>query len=242
MIFAAGIGTRLRPLTDTTPKALIEVGDMPMLERVARRLVAAGADRIIVNVHHHAEQIIAFLDRLDLGVQTLVSDESDLLLDTGGGLSNASRLFRRDKAFLVHNGDIYSDIDLRALFASHNDQRELATLAVMERDVSRYLLFDEDGSLCGYGNLSTGLLRTAREPAGRTTALGFCGIHAISSRIFDRITERGPFSIIDLYLRLASEGERIAAHRVDGATWIDIGKPEQLARARELARSGTIPS
>lgn len=234
MIFAAGIGTRLRPLTDTTPKALIDVGGVPMLERVARRLVAAGATRIIVNVHHHAGQVIDFLRHLDLGAETLVSDESDELLDTGGGLKKAAPLFTGDGTFLLHNADIFSDIDLMALREAHDARSPIATLAVMERDTSRYLLFDEEENLCGYGNRSTGLLRVARRPAGRTTELGFCGIHAISPRIFDRITETGAFSIIDLYLRLAGEGENVRGCRVDGATWIDIGKPEQLEGARRL--------
>ncbi len=235
MIFAAGLGTRLRPYTDTTPKALIEVGGRPMLELVARRLVAVGADRIIVNVHHHAGQMNAFLEGLDLGAEIAISDESDHLLETGGGLKKAAPLFRGSEPFLLHNGDIYSEIDLAALYRAHDESRSLATLAVMERDTSRYLLFDGEGSLCGYGNRATGLLRKGREPIGPTVELGFCGIHVISPRIFELITESGPFSIIDLYVRLIAAGHRVAAHRVDGSVWVDIGKPEQLERARSLA-------
>jgi NDP-sugar pyrophosphorylase family protein len=235
MIFAAGLGTRLRPLTDTTPKALIDIGGCPILERIARRLIAAGATRLIVNVHHHAEQIRRFLGEHDgFGVEWFVSDESEALLDTGGGLKAAGRYFRRDSPFLLHNGDIYTDIDLAALYHAHNPDA-LATLAVMNRDTTRHLLFDEEGGLVGAGNSATGYERRARPPQGRVEPLGFCGIHVISPRIFDLITESGAFSIIDLYMRLAGRGEHIAAHRVDEAVWIDIGKPEQLERARQLA-------
>jgi N-acetyl-alpha-D-muramate 1-phosphate uridylyltransferase len=235
MIFAAGLGTRLRPLTDTTPKALIDIGGRPILERVARRLIAAGATRLIVNVHHHAEQIRRFLGEHDgFGVEWFVSDESELLLDTGGGLKAAGRYFRRDGPFLLHNGDIYTDIDLSALYHVHTLDA-VATLAVMNRDTTRHLLFDDDGMLVGAGNTANGYERRAREPRGSAHPLGFCGIHVISPRIFDMITEEGVFSIIDLYMRLAGSGERIAAHRVDDALWIDIGKPEQLERARHLA-------
>jgi NDP-sugar pyrophosphorylase family protein len=241
MIFAAGLGTRLRPLTDTIPKALIEVGGVAMLERVARRLIAAGATRIVINAHHHSERIREFVAaRQGFGVETVISDESEGLLDTGGGLAKAAPFFRRDAPFLLHNADVYSDIDLRGLYEAQAGSGGLATLAVMKRDVSRTLVFDGEGILCGYANSATGLERRARQAAGDVEYLGFSGVHAIDSRIFDLIVERGPFSIIDLYMRLSEAGERIAAFRVDDATWIDIGKPDQLERAGKLALSDPL--
>jgi NDP-sugar pyrophosphorylase family protein len=241
MIFAAGLGTRLRPLTDTIPKALIEVGGVAMLERVATRLIAAGATRIVVNAHHHSERVREFVAaRRGFGVETVISDESEQLLDTGGGLAKAAPFFRRDAPFLLHNADVYSDIDLRGLYRSQAGTGNLATLAVMKRDASRALVFDRQGTLCGYANRATGFERRVREPEGEVDYLGFTGVHAIDPRIFDLIVERGPFSIIDLYMRLIEAGERIAAYRVDDATWIDIGKPDQLERAGQLALSDSL--
>lgn len=235
MILAAGLGTRLRPLTDDRPKALIEVGGVPMLERVARRLIAAGATRLIVNAHHFADRIVSFVRERDgFGVETYVSDESGQLLDTGGGLLNAVQFFRRDAPFLLHNSDILCDCDLPALYKSHVRESPLATLAVMRRDSSRYLLFDREHGLCGYGNAATGLQRWTADPVDDAVRFGFCGIHVISPRIFDLIEERGAFSIIELYLRLATNRERILPFEIDGDIWIDIGKPDQLDRARAL--------
>lgn len=235
MIFAAGLGTRLRPLTDTVPKALIEVGGISMLERVAWRLVEAGATRLIINAHHHAEQIERLVAKREgFGVETFISDESEELLDTGGGLYNASRFFRRDLPFLVHNADILTDFDLRAFYNAHSQSDALATLAVMHRESSRYLLFDGERYLCGYGNSAAGREELSREPRGGAERSGFCGVHVISPEIFDLITERGIFSIIALYMRLSREGFRIAPYDIDGARWIDIGKPDQLERARAL--------
>lgn len=235
MILAAGLGTRLRPLTDHTPKALIDVGGRPMLEHVALRLIAAGATRLIVNAHHHAEQVARFVaERNGFGVETMISDESGGLLETGGGLVNAARYFRREAPFLLHNVDILSDIDLAALYREHLRSAPLATLAVMDRGSVRYLAFDEERRLCGYGNSASGLERLTVNPKGETVRFGFTGVHVVSPRIFDLTTERGAFSIIDLYHNLAEAGERIEPYDVSGALWIDIGKPQQLERARGL--------
>lgn len=234
MIFAAGLGTRLRPLTDRIPKALVEVGGVPMLEHVARRLVAAGATRLVVNVHHHAGQIRTFVRERDgFGVETLVSDETGLLLDTGGGLKKAGPLLRRDAPFIVHNVDVMSDIDLRSMLDAHAGADRLATLAVMERDSSRYLLFDDLG-LCGHGGPTGENL--ARETTGDARRLGFTGIHVISPAIFDLMEEDGVFSIVPLYLRLSAGGRRIMPHRVDDARWMDIGSLERLRNADEFHR------
>ena len=231
MILAAGGGTRLRPLTDTIPKPLIEVGGMTLLERIARRLVAAGADRLIVNVHHYADRIERHLASLDLGVDVRISREEERALETGGGVLHAAPLFRRDRAFLVHNGDVISDIDLMALLSAREQSGALAALAVHVRETSRFLLFDEEG-LIGWENVATGRSARVREGRGEPRRLAFAGIHAVDPRLLDLVEERGVFSIVDAYLRLSAAGARIVPHDVTGAGWLEIGTPERLAAAR----------
>ena len=233
MILAAGLGTRLRPLTDHTPKALIDVGGMPMIERVARRLIAAGAHRLIINTAHLGEQIEEYLrSREGFGVEALFSREDPGPLETGGALLAAQALFRKDAPFFLHNADILSDVPLAEMYAAHRAAGDpLATVAVMERATTRKLLFDGEG-LLGRTDEEKGLDLRVRPAAGDVSAIPFAGIHVISPRIFGLLTERGAFSILDPYLRLAAAGERILPFRVDGYTWIDIGRPEQLEEAR----------
>jgi NDP-sugar pyrophosphorylase family protein len=238
MILAAGLGTRLRPLTDHTPKALIPVGGIPILERVADRLIAAGADRLIINLHHLGDRIRSYVrEREGFGVEVVYSEEIGAALETGGGLLHASHLFRRDRPFFLHNADILTEVPLTSLYEAHDSSGALATLAVMERPSSRHLLFDEAG-LMGRVDHGKELRLEAREPSGGVTELGFAGIHVISPELLDLITEIGGFSILDTYLRLAKEGVTIRPYRVDSSNWIDIGKPDQLAAAdRWLERS-----
>ena len=232
MILAAGLGTRLRPLTHEIPKALVEVGGRPMLEHVAERLIRAGATRLIINVHHHADQIQEFLDGRDrFGVEIFVSEEPDERLETGGGLKNAAHFFEKKEPFIMHNSDIFTDLDLEALYASH-EEAALATLACREAETSRYLTFDGRGDLCGYGDRE-GNEHLVRDPSGETERLDFVGVQVISPRIFDLLTEDGVFSIMTSYLRLTKQGEHIKPYRVDDATWIDVGNHERLERARE---------
>ncbi|HVK39305.1 MAG TPA: nucleotidyltransferase family protein [Candidatus Kapabacteria bacterium] len=239
MILAAGLGTRLRPITEEIPKALVEVGGVPMLQLVAERLIDAGATRLVVNIHHHPQQVIDFIRAHDgFGVETVVSDESGDLLETGGALLKAAPLLRRDAPFFLHNVDVMTDIDLESMVAGHVAHDPLATLAVMQREAKRYLLFDEEQNLCGFGNAETGLHREARPPVGATERLGFSGVHVLSPRILGMITETGAFSIIPMYMRLVSEGHSIRAHRVDTSAWIDIGRPEQLEQARVQVEAG----
>jgi NDP-sugar pyrophosphorylase family protein len=240
MVLAAGLGTRLRPLTDDRPKALVDVGGRTMLELTLRRLQSFGICEVIVNAHHYADLLIDYLKANgNFGMQIEISRE-DVLLDTGGGIKNAAEFFLRDgepdAPFLVHNVDVLSDIDLNAIRDFHEKSAALATLAVQERRTSRYLLFDELGLLCGRRAGLDGEPEMVR-PAAATHARAFCGIHVLSTRIFPLLTEKGAFSIIPAYLRLAGQGERIAAFPADNYRWRDLGKPESVAQAAaELAQ------
>ncbi len=234
MILAAGLGTRLRPLTHEIPKALVPVGGRPMLYHVARRLIDAGCDRLIINVHHHADQVLRFLDEHgDFGIEVEVSVEPDHPLETGGGLKKAEALFRKRMPFFMHNSDVFTGIDLGELYRAHSTDERLATLAVREAESNRFLIFDEREDLCGYGDRE-GNAHTIRPPVGRTTRLDFCGVHVISPSIFAAMTETGAFSIMNAYLRLSREGMHVRPHHIDGATWIDVGEPEHLEKARAL--------
>lgn len=244
MILAAGLGTRLRPLTDRVPKALVEVGGVPMLERVARRLVAAGADRIVVNVHHHADRVVGFLRHLEaegLGADVRISRELEAPLGTGGALRAAAPLFEKDGPFLLHNVDVITDLDLVAVWRAQRDAPDgtLGTLAVQDRETSRPLLVDGEGVL-GVANRETGWRREARRAAGRVREAGFLGIHAVAPEVFGLLAEdeRGEFSIWDPYFRLAGAGWRLAAFDADDAFWLDVGTPERLERARRLVTRG----
>jgi len=235
MIFAAGLGTRLRPLTNTRPKALIDINGVPLLEIVIKRLTQAGVDEIIINVHHCADQIAAFLQaQHNFGIRVELSYEESLL-DTGGGLKKAARFFDDGRPFLVHNVDVVSDIDLREMYNNHLTRGGLATLAVKQRSTSRYLIFDEDDRLCGWKSLQENRTEMACPPRGKTIDLAFGGIHVISPSLLEKITEEGVFSIMKPYLRLAAMGENIFAYRTDDCFWLDAGKLENLQQHRRKA-------
>jgi len=244
MILAAGLGTRLRPLTDDRPKALVTVAGRNMLEITLDRLRAAGVTEVIVNVHHFAEQIEAFLKSREApGMRIEVSREIDLL-DTGGGIKHAAWFFlehgpESDEPFIVHNVDLISNIDLTKMMRAHIDNNALATLAVAERESSRQLIFDENGNLCGRRTSRDAQPEIARS-AQHTRQFAFSGIHVISPRIFSLMCESGTFSIIDAYLRLAAAGEKIAPLRTDKYYWRDLGKPENIAAAERDIASGLI--
>lgn len=234
MILAAGLGTRLRPLTDTTPKPLLPVGGIPLLGRIARSLVAAGAHRLIINTHHHADQIEAYVRSQDgFGVDVRFSNEPDKPLDTGGGLWEARDHFRGEAPFFLHNGDILTDAPLEALYAAHRDGDALATLAVRPPSEQRYLVFDDAG-LIGFSPRGGGAERLVRDPVGPLQRWDFAGIHVIEPRIFGLIEERDAFSIIDVYLRLSKAGTAIRPFPFDGI-WLDIGTPERLGEADRVA-------
>jgi NDP-sugar pyrophosphorylase family protein len=242
MILAAGLGTRLRPLTDDRPKALVEVGARTLLQIAMERLRGFGVSEVIVNTHHFAEMIREYLRvNGNFGMRIEISEEK-VLLETGGGLKKAAWFFLEPGAdaqepFLLHNVDAMSSIDLGDLTRFHQEQDALATLAVQQRETSRYLLFDENGLLCGRRAGLDGEAQMARS-AAETLALAFTGIHVISPKIFGKMTEEGPFSIIDAYLRLAERGERIAAYRANGCYWRDLGRPEHLLQAAHDIESG----
>lgn len=246
MVLAAGLGRRLRPFTNDTPKALIEVDGVPILERIIRYLTAAGVDRIIVNAHHHADQMEHFVaNQKDRDVEILLSAEPEQPLGTGGGLLHAAPLFRRDEPFVLYNGDIITDLDLEAMSRVHRANDRLATLAVNRRETSRCLLFDDEG-LYGWANLSTGESEASRPVRGQQRQIPFAGVHVLSPRIFDLISERGAFSIIPVYLRLACAGYCLLPYDVSAALWLEIGNPERLETARRVVstlrdRSGLSP-
>jgi NDP-sugar pyrophosphorylase family protein len=236
MILAAGVGSRLRPLTDRTPKALIEVGGVPMIERVIRRLKTAGVTEVVVNLFHLGDRIVEFLQGRDnFGLRIEFSAESELL-DTGGGLKRAAWFFDDGRPFLLHNVDVLSDIDLAALLRFQEEGGALAALAVQSRPSSRQLLFDREGRLCG--RRTPAGMEWATEPVAEAAPLAFTGIHAIGPDIFSKMAEAGVFPITRTYLRLAARGERIVAFRADGCYWQDIGSPQKLAKARERAEEG----
>jgi NDP-sugar pyrophosphorylase family protein len=233
MILAAGVGSRLRPLTDEIPKALLDVGGAPMIERVIRCLKPAGVSELVVNLSRLGDRIVEFLaSKDDFGLRIAFTREAELL-DTGGGLKNAAWFFDDGQPFFLHNVDVLSDIDLEALLRFHHEVGPLATLAVQSRPSARQLLFDHDGRLCG--RESPEGVEWAKGPVTDAQRLAFTGIQVIDPAIFPEMTETGAFPITRTYLRLAGEGERIVAYRADGRYWQDIGSPEKLEEARKRA-------
>lgn len=237
MILAAGVGSRLAPLTDATPKALIPVAGVPMLERVLVSLQAAGAGSFVVNAHHFADRVAAFCADLSRrrGVPVAVSREDDLLLETGGGLKKAAALLRGREPFFVHNVDVLTDMDLRALWAAHQASGALATLAVGERDTDRAYLFDAKDRFVGHDDRKAGRTTWAKGAVPGARRLSFDCVHVISPAFLDMITESGAFSITKPYLRLAGAGADIRGHRSGAKVWHDIGTPAKLAAAEAWA-------
>jgi NDP-sugar pyrophosphorylase family protein len=261
MILAAGIGTRLRPLTNSRPKALVEIKGRTLLEITLLRLRDCGVNDVIVNAHHFGDMIAEYLQaNNNFGMRIAISRE-ETLLDTGGGLKQAAWFFlekfpvssvqcpvgetgssspaqtgnRKPEAgdsFLLHNVDVLSDIDLQRTVRVHNESKALATLAVQKRESSRYLLFDEHLQLCGR-QAGRNLEPEMVRPCRNPEPLAFAGIHVISPRLLTEMTETGAFSIIDAYLNLARKGESITAFRADAYRWMDVGKPESLRAAQQ---------
>ncbi len=248
MILAAGLGTRLRPLTDTRPKALVEIAGRTLLEITLTRLRAFGITEVIINVHHFADQVIDYLkSNNNFGMRIEISRE-EVLLDTGGGLKKAAWFFlenstpanpsrtdsnQMDEPFLLHNVDVISTIDFARMLQFHKERGALATLAVQARETSRPLLFDNQLQLRGrrIDNNDSVISSEARNLSSPLQPLAFSGIHMISARLLPLLTEEGIFSIIPAYLRLASQGQPILAFRADTYYWRDLGHPADLAQA-----------
>lgn len=237
MIFAAGLGTRLKPFTDHMPKALVPVGGTPMLEHVILKLKSAGVNEIVINVHHFAQQIIDFLKtKENFGIKIWISDETEELLDTGGGIKKAAPHF--DEPFMVHNADILSNVDLKVMYDYHVTSGNDATVLVSPRKTVRYLLFDKENQLQGWVNKDT--LQT--KPEGFVyqpevqKEYAFGGIHIISPSLFEYMEGwTGKFSIIDFYLQTCHKA-KIGGYVKDGLQLIDIGKLDTLAKAEDFIR------
>jgi mannose-1-phosphate guanylyltransferase len=237
MVLAAGLGTRLRPLTDDCPKALVKIDGRTLLEIALSRLREFGIHEVVINVHHFADAILSYLQANEnFGMHIEVSREVELL-DTGGGLKKARWFFledasQREEPFLLHNVDVVSTIDFGRLVKSHTEKAALATLAVQDRETSRYLLFDDKLRLSGRRSGQGGEKELVRPPS-ELQALAFTGIHVISPRLLGMMSEEGAFSIINTYLRLAGAGENILGFRADEYYWRDLGKAEQIQQAAE---------
>ena len=253
MIFAAGLGTRLKPLTDRIPKALVRVGGKPLIEYVLKNLVAAGSKRIVVNVHHFANQIIEYLQQNDFGVDIRVSDETEMLLDTGGGIKNAAPFFNTSEPVLIHNVDILSNVDLRALYnyacEAEIEQKVDAVLLVSLRKTKRYLIFNKDMRLVGWTNVDTGEVKSPYETLHKLTftqpydnsnvtneqygytLFAFSGIHIIGNKVFEAMNEcSAKFPIMDFYLQYAKDLHFVGKVK-NNLKLMDVGKLDTLAEA-----------
>jgi NDP-sugar pyrophosphorylase family protein len=233
MIFAAGLGSRLKPWTDHHPKALAVVNGKSLLQRNIEYLQKHGIEEVIVNVHHFADQIIAAIEKnKGWGSKVTISDETDSVLETGGGLKKAAWYFADGNDFVVMNVDILTDMDLTAMILRHKEQKPLATLAVSNRDTSRYFLFDEQHILSGWRNVKTGEEKIVR-PDKTLIQKAFSGIHVISPLLLALIKQEGKFSMVDVYLDLAKE-RVISSYDHTGAHMIDVGKPESILKAETI--------
>lgn len=238
MILAAGLGTRLRPWTLHHPKALVPVGGVPMLERVTTRLIKSGFRLIVINVHHFSSQIIEFLQSRHFDAEILISDESDRLMDTGGGIVHASELLGRDSSpFLIHNVDILSNADLRTLMNCHKQTDSDATLLVSNRSSSRKLIVDSDMNLKGWHNLKTGEYRPeSLDTTNSLSEVAFSGIHVMNTDMIgsmESIFGKDPFPVMDFYLDHTG-GHKFRTLLSPDLELIDIGKPETLETAEKL--------
>ena len=247
MIFAAGLGTRLKPYTDHCPKAMVEVAGMPMIAHQLLKLKQEGFQRVVINVHHYAEQIIDYVNaHQGFGLDIAFSDERGQLLDTGGGIRKAIPLFDADGPVLIHNVDIFSNADLKALYDSHIADKADASLLVSERATSRYFVFDDKDHLVGWKNIHTGEVRTAHDSLRPALELltgdgepyrlrAFAGIHVISPTLFPLLKEQGEvFSITNFYWQHSAQHRIRCVEAHKEFQWVDAGKPEALPRAAEI--------
>lgn len=234
MIFAAGLGTRLNNETFNKPKALVDVGGKTLLQRAIEKLKNEGVSDIVINVHHFSNLVISFLKNSDFGIKIHISDETEKLLDTGGGLKKAAGFLAGDEPILIYNADIISDLYLNLLLKDHLNSNSLVTLAVRKRETQRYFKFDETKQLVGWINKKTGETKISRLANFETAVeMAYSGIHIIQPEIFSLMPENDRFSITDFYLELAKT-HSIKGYFDDSELWMDVGKPEQLEEARRL--------
>ncbi len=236
MVFAAGVGSRLKDLTKNTPKCLIDIGSgATMLGHVLTKLKKSGITSVIINLHHLPDAITNYLSENDFGIDVAFSEEPELL-GTGGGLKKAAWFFNTDEPFIVHNSDVFSDIDLKALCSHHESSGALGTLAVMTRPTRRHLLFDETSSLIGWENSGAPATMVRESPAPRRAA--FSGIQILNPRVFDYFkAHHGEFSIISAYLSAVEAGEKLESFDMSSSYWIDMGTPENLDELRKKVKS-----
>jgi len=236
LIFAAGLGTRLKPLTNSLPKALVQVNNRPMLEWVILRLIKFEIKEIIINVHHFADQIIDFLrSKNHFGIKIEISHE-EKLLDTGGGLKKAAWFFENEKDILIHNADILSNIDLKQMYVYHKIQKADATLAIRRRKTNRYLLFNKNGQLCGWRAKKANKTLWVKEPEKNINEFSFGGIHIISTKLLSDLNPNNTFPIIPEYLRLATHYS-IKGFDTTPFKWLDLGRKENLQDVNNLFNS-----
>jgi len=234
MIFAAGLGTRLKPITDNLPKALIKIGDKVLLGLIIQKLIESGYHQIIINVHHFADQIISYLkENNNFNIDIAISDERNELLDSGGGFKKASWFFNENETVLIHNVDVISDIDLIKMLTYHKSLKAKVTLAVRKRETQRYFLFDNNMLLKGWRNKATNEIKFIDQQHSYHQELAFSGISFIESETLNYITNEGKFSIIDEYLKIAQHA-KIVGYDHTNTKWLDIGKPESLKYAATL--------
>src|SRR6478672_5501017 len=231
MIFAAGLGTRFKPWTDSHPKALAIVNGKSLLQRNIEYLQQFGIKEVVVNIHHFAEQVVDAIKRNDSwGSNIIISDESSELLETGGGLLKAAPYLLNAGPIVLMNVDILTELNLDAMIGYHQDKKPLATLATTNRKTSRYFLFDEGNNLCGWRNVNTGEEKVAQPLRGNETEKAFSGIHIIEPEIFSLIQRKGKFSMVDVYLDLMKE-HTIKSFDHSESRIIDVGKPESIEKA-----------
>ena len=236
MIFAAGLGTRLQNETAAKPKALVEIGGKPLLQHAIEKLKSEGITEIVVNVHHFSELVISFIKEKDFGFPIHISDETEKLLDTGGGLKKAACYFDDNEPILIYNVDILSNLNLQLLLEEHLKSGALVTLAVRKRETQRYYKFDSEMNLVGWINRKTGETKISKpEHFEKATEMAYSGIHVINPEIFSLMPETDRFSVTDFYLELAKT-QNITGFYDDSDLWMDVGKPEQLEEVRKKFR------
>ncbi len=231
MILAAGLGTRLQPYTDNTPKALIKIHNKTLLEIAIEKLISYGFDQIVINVHHFADQIIQFVEQKQFDAEFFISDERNKLLDTGGGLKQAQQFLAGDEPFILHNVDIVSNLNLNELYDFHLDSDAICSLVVRQRESNRYFLFNENNILRGWKNERTGKTIIVNDEKPLTN-FAFSGIHVIDPKIFELMSDKDVFPLATLYLDIALEN-KICAFIDEKSSWIDVGYPEYLKLAEQ---------